>query len=150
MAGKAQLLARGAGSSVEDFNESNKFCRGRKMTPTEPEALAISYRRTCNRDVDDVCDHHYTVEQRRNARGSEEYLFAVRMNDTLDAIEKDQMLLSLNLTSCGYIIEQLFCSLGRVLQWEPIMRCPMFKAQEQLGYEARLCHSFCAALIGCA
>ena len=55
-------------------------------------------------------------------QGTEQYLFAVRLNDTLDSIENDQQLLALNLISCAAYLEQFVCSLTRVLQWEPVLK----------------------------
>jgi hypothetical protein len=39
----------------------------------------------------------------------------------LDAIENEQRLLSFNLPTIGVLLEQFVCSLGRILQWEPIL-----------------------------
>jgi len=45
----------------------------------------------------------------------------VHTNDTLDAIEDEQTLLSLNLPSCSAVVEQFVNSIGRILQWEPFL-----------------------------
>lgn len=43
------------------------------------------------------------------------------MNDTLDAIEREQQLYALNLPACGVYLEQFVCSLSRVFQWDKIL-----------------------------
>ncbi|KAL7543356.1 hypothetical protein ACHAXR_013109 [Thalassiosira sp. AJA248-18] len=122
MAEKAQQFARDGRLPTDSFAECAKFCRGRKMTPIEPAELATSFRRICERDFSDVRDKYHTPEQRRNTRGSEQYLFAVRTNDTLDHLEKDLMLLSTNFMSVAYYLEQFVCSLGRILGWESCVK----------------------------
>ncbi len=94
----------------------------RKMKPIEPAEIAKSYRRICNRDFHDVVDKYHSDDQRRRTKGTEIYACAVRTNDTLDAIDVEQQLLSLNLPACGVLIEQFVCSLGRVLQWGPLLQ----------------------------
>ncbi|KAL3804368.1 hypothetical protein HJC23_011296 [Cyclotella cryptica] len=105
-------------SPFDGFAEGIKLCRGRKMNPIEPSELAMSFRRICERDFTGVCDKYHTPEQKRNSAGTEQYLFAVRTNDTLDHLEKENRLLSINFFSVAYYLEQFVCSLGRVLEWE--------------------------------
>jgi len=93
----------------------------RKMRPIEPAEIATSFRRICNRDFHDVVDNYHTPEQRERNRGLDFYTFVVQMNDTLDAIEKEQQLYALNLPACGVYLEQFVCSLSRVFQWDPIL-----------------------------
>ena len=139
MAEKAQGLASHSAQRADPFdNNTNTLFRGRKMTPINAEDLSKSFRRICNRDFDDVKDLYHTPEQRRNARGSEQYLFAVRTNDTMDAIEEDQALLSLNFISLSYILEQFVCSIGRVLQWEE----PLKSFKRTSGLDARQGYAF--------
>ncbi len=92
--------------------------RPRKMNPIRPEEISKSYRRVCNHDFHDVQDKYHTTEQRELAKNSDFYMLAVRVNDTLDAIDKEQTLFSFNLLSCGVILEQFVCSLSRIMQWD--------------------------------
>jgi len=93
----------------------------RKLVPIEPAEISKSYRRICNRDFHDVVDRYHTPEQRMRGKGTDQYNLVVRTNDTLDTIDDEQKLLSMNLPSCGVIIEQFVNSLGRILQWEPLL-----------------------------
>ncbi len=94
----------------------------RKLVSIEASDISKSYRRICNRDFHDVVDKYHTPEQRRKYKDTDFYRLMVNTNDTLDAIDEEQALLSLNLPSCGAIIEQFVNSLGRVLQWEPLLQ----------------------------
>lgn len=122
MAKNAQLYASGSHLPFDNFAEGVKFCRGRKLNPINPAELATSFRRVCERDFSDVCDKYHTPEQRKTSQGSEQYMFAVRTNDTLDHLEHDMQLHSTNLISIAYYLEQFVCSLGRVLQWEQLLQ----------------------------
>jgi len=93
----------------------------RKLVPVEPAEISKSYRRICNRDFHDVVDKYHTPEQRSRAKGTDFYRLMVHTNDTLDAIEDEQTLLSLNLPSCSAVVEQFVNSIGRILQWEPFL-----------------------------
>ena len=92
------------------------------MNPIQPEDVSKSYRRVCNRDFHDVVDNYHTPEQKERGKHSDAYTFAVRINDTLDAIEEEQPLLSFNLIACSVILEQFVCSLTRVMQWDPLIQ----------------------------
>ena len=93
----------------------------RRMTPIEPSDISVVFRRICCRDYSDVVDHYHTPEQRRRNQYTDQYRMAVRINDTLDTLDKEQKLLALNLINCGTVLDQFVCSLGRILQWEPIL-----------------------------
>jgi len=95
--------------------------KARSMKSIEPAEISKSYRRICDRDFHDVEDNYHTHEQRRRNKDSEFYDVAVRTNDTLDAIDQEQSILSKNLVSCGAYLEQFVCSLSRVLQFDPIL-----------------------------
>jgi hypothetical protein len=71
----------------------------RKLVPIEPAEISKSYRRICNRDFYDVVDRYHTLKQRRRDRGTDQYNIMVRTNDTLDASDDEQKLLSMNLPS---------------------------------------------------
>ena len=104
-----------------DASTSKRRRSGRTLTAIEPAQLATSYRRLCHRDFHDVVDKYHTQEQRQRNKGSDQYRFAVRTNDTLDALDREQTFLAFNLTTCGTIMDQFVCSLGRILQWEPLL-----------------------------
>ena len=104
-----------------DTTKDAQQWKQRKMHTIEPAEIATCYRRICNRDFHDVVDNYHTEEQRRRSKGTDMYSFAVRANDTLDAIEREHKLLSINLPSCAVVLEQFVCSLGRVLQWGPLL-----------------------------
>lgn len=93
----------------------------RKLLSFEASEISRSYRRICNHDFHDVVDKCHTPEQRRKYRDTDFYRLTVNTNDTLEAIEDEQTLLSLNLPSFSAVIEQFVNSLGRVLQWEELM-----------------------------
>ena len=123
MAEKAHSFARSGNISPSgSIAEGARFCRGRKMKPIEPRELATCFRRICERDFGGVVDKYHTPEQRKNSQGTEQYLFAVRANDTLDYLDNEIQLLSLNFFSSAYYLEQFVCSLGRVIQWEGILK----------------------------
>lgn len=95
----------------------------RKMTPVEPEGVSVSFRRICRRDFKDVVDKYHSASVRANqsGNGSPIYKFAVRMNDTLDAMDDDERLLVTNLISLGYYLNQFYISLINVLGFMPIV-----------------------------
>jgi len=146
MSEKAQQFARGGRLPTNSFAEGAKFCRGRKMNPIEPAELATSFRRICERDFSDVRDKYHTPEQRRNSRVSEQYLFAVRTNDTLDHLDKDLQLLATNFIPVAYYLEQFVCSLGRILQWESHLRS--FKRQSGTDLRQGFAILFAQHLLG--
>jgi len=146
MAEKAQEFARGGSLPTDNFAEGAKFCRGRKMNSIEPAELATSFRRICERDFSDVRDKYHTPEQRRNSRGSEQYLFAVRTNDTLDHLNKDLQLLATNFIPIAYYLEQFVCSLGRIIQWESHLQS--FKRQSGTNLRQGFAILFAQHLLG--
>jgi hypothetical protein len=93
----------------------------RGMKAIEPAEIAKSYRRICDRDFHDVVDMYHTEEQRRKYKGTDFYAFAVRANDTLDAIASEEKLLCLHLPWLSVLIEQFVCSLGKDMLWEPLL-----------------------------
>ena len=124
----------------------------RKMTPIEPSHISKSYRRICKRDFHGVVDKYHTPEQRSRTKGTEQYLHAVRTNDTLDALEEEQRLLSLNLPVAGVLLEQFVCSLGRILQWDDILKGGMQdirKSQDMVNFKRQgFVHLFAQYLLG--
>lgn len=65
-------------------------------------------------------------------------MLVVRINDTLDAIDEEQELLSFNLVACAVILEQIVCSLTRVMPWGPLMQIyinanPMLQLDHRQG-----------------
>lgn len=111
------LSSRGADAARASFSG-----RPRKMNPIRPEEISKSYRRVCNHDFHDVEDKYHTTEQRERAKNTDYYMLAVRVNDTLDAIDEEQALFSFNLMSCGVILEQFVCSLTRIMQWDYLIK----------------------------
>jgi len=108
-------------SPLEEIEEFEQSFRTRQLRPIEPSAISKSFRRICDRDFRGVQDNYHTPEQRRKNKGSEIYEVTVRVNDTLDAIDEEQSVLAFNFVQCGAQMEQFLCSLGRVLQWDPIL-----------------------------
>lgn len=104
------------------IDEAHTSWRIRKVNAIKPEEMSTSYRRVCNRDFHDVVDKYHTAEQRERNKGSEYYKLAVRINDTLDAIDEEQQLLGFNLVSCGAALEQFVCSLLRIMQCYPAIK----------------------------
>ena len=106
------------------FNNNNSSSRNstRRLVPIEASEISRSYRRICHRDFHDVVDKYHTPEQRSRSKGTDFYHLMVNTNDTLDAIEEEQHLFSINLPSCSAIVEAFVNSLGNELQWEPILR----------------------------
>ena len=114
---KLAVLERKLGNAMDSKSWSK-----RKMNPVEPAEISKSFRRVCNRDFHDVVDKYHTEEQRKRSKGTDIYAFAVRANDTLDAIDEEQLLFSFNLPVLSMMMEQFVCSLARVLQWEPWLK----------------------------
>lgn len=76
--------------------------RLRNMNPIRPEDISQSYRRICNNDFHDVADNYYPATGQRGGRkDSDNYAFVARVNDTLDAINKELQLPS---TSCRAVL----------------------------------------------
>jgi len=111
----------GLAGNVRPDQFDSKAKRTRTMSILEPADFAKSYRRICKRDFHDVVDKYHTPEQRRSSRGTDQYLHAVRTNDTLDAMDSEQQLLSFNFVATGAILKLFLYSLGQILQWDPIM-----------------------------
>jgi len=138
------------GSIRRDVNDMISSChRNRKMRPIEPAEISTCFRRICNRDFHDVVDKYHTPEQRHRSRGTDYYMFAVRVNDTIDAIGSEQQLLSFNLPTMGILIEQYVCSLSRILQWDQVITSAM-AMNPSLGNDKRqgVAHMFAKYLLG--
>ncbi len=69
-----------------------------------------------------MVDKYHTPEQRQRSKDMDFYRLMVNTNDTLDAIEEEQVLLSMNLPACSILLEQFVNSIGRVLLWEPFLQ----------------------------
>ena len=108
-------------SSDNDPSIDLSKATSRQMKSLEPAQIAKCYRRICNRDFHDVVDNYHTPEQRNNSRGTDMYNLAVRINDTLDAIDDEHRLLAQNLLNWGILMEQFVCSLNRIMQWDEVM-----------------------------
>ena len=122
MSDEAQQLAQGKRPSSGDlFARGGKMCRGRKMQPIDPAEMLTSFRRICERDFHDVVDKYHTPEQKRKMQGTEQYAVAVRTNDTLDRLEDEIQLHSLNIPAAAYYLEQFVCSISRVLGWQQLL-----------------------------
>ncbi|CAJ1934009.1 unnamed protein product [Cylindrotheca closterium] len=149
MAKKSREILQTLASSNQKNPFGNYRSDRRKLSPIEPSELATSFRRICNRDFHDVVDTYHTPEQRQHSRGSDHYTFAIQMNDTLDRIDEEQQLYSLNLPALGVYLEQFICSLSRIFQWDPIL----VSAQAQhaaLGQDKRqgVAYMFAQYLLG--
>lgn len=144
MAVEAQKIANSSGPVNPSLDKS--LSRGRKMVPVEPSELSTSYRRICHRDFDGVVDKYHTPEQRRISKDSDQYAFAVRTNDTLDALEAEQTTMYLNFISAGYLLEQFVRSLGRVMKWEPLLQ--EYKRQTKLNERQAFASLFAQHLLG--
>jgi hypothetical protein len=120
----------------------------RKLSPIEPAEVSKSYRRICKRDFHDVVDKYHTPEQRRREKGTEQYQFAVRVNDTLDAMEKEQDLMCLNLPSLAAIIEEFVNRLGRFLKWEPLLAIYSKTSEEAVDKRQNFAYLFAQYVLG--
>jgi len=117
MAEKAQTYANQNIREFTGIDCDTLMIRGRKMHPIDPGDIATSFRRICYRDFHDIVDKYHTPEQRKLWGGTDQYMFAVRTNNTLDAMDKDSIL-RFNLASCGCFLENFVCSLGRIMKWD--------------------------------
>ena len=120
------------------------------MKSLEPAQIAKCYRRICNRDFHDVVDNYHTPEQRNNSRGTDMYNLAVRINDTLDAIDDEHRLLAQNLLNWGILMEQFVCSLNRIMQWDEVMESLIAQNGPPPGNDKRPGTVFyvCATFVG--
>jgi len=147
MSESARLLARGGPVSPGGvFYEGLKHCRGRKMKPIEPSEISTAFRRICDRDFSDVVDKYHTPEQRKNSSHTAQYVVAVHTNDTLDHLDEELQLHSVNFISTAYILEQFICSLGRVLQWDSLLET--FKQTSNLDMRQGFAIIFAQHLLG--
>jgi len=111
------------------FSQGGKI-RGRKMHPIDPEEISTSFRRVCGRDFSGAVDKYHTPEQKQRSRGMEQYNVAVRTNDTLDHLENEIQLYSVNLIPTAYYLEQFVCSISRILGWDNLT-LPFMLEQKQ-------------------
>eukprot|EP00978_Attheya_sp_CCMP212_P017004 scaffold45035_cov49-Attheya_sp.AAC.3 len=121
--------------SATDHRGAKNDNSTRKMTPIQPEKLCKSYRRICHHDFSDVVDTYHKTESQR---ASPIYDHAVRVNDTLDAMEKDQRFLATNFTSLGVILNQFVVSLFKVLELQPIVDELVRAVPDALRYDGRV------------
>lgn len=148
MSEDARLLAQGGrrSSSGDLFAQGVKLCRGRKMHPIEPAEMLTSFRRVCERDFSDVVDKYHTPEQKKNAKGTEQYTVACRINDTLDHLENEIQLHAVNFIPAAYYLEQFVCSISRVLGWEPLLKA--FKLESNADMRQGVAIIFAQHLLG--
>jgi len=147
MSESARLLAQGGPVSPGGvFHEGLKHCRGRKMKPIEPSEISTAFRRICDRDFSDVVDKYHTPEQRKRSSHTEQYVVAVHTNDTLDHLDEEVQLHSVNFISTAYNLEQFICSLGRVLQWDSLLET--FKQTSNLDMRQGFAIIFAQHLLG--
>jgi len=119
------------------------------MKAIDSAEISKSFRRLWNQDFHDVVDNYHTPEQRHPKKDGEVYEVAVRVNDTLDAIDEEQVFLSKNLVVFGAHLEQFLCSLSRILQWDSIISVAM-TSDARLGQDKRqgFVHFFAQYLLG--
>jgi len=147
MSESARLLARGGPvSSAGVFAEGLQHCRGRTMKPIEPSEISTAFRRICERDFSDVVDKYHTPEQRKRSSHTEQYNVAVHTNDTLDHLEEEMKLHSVNFISAAYYLEQFVCSITRVLQWDSLLET--FKETTNLDTRQGFAIIFAQHLLG--
>ncbi|KAK1738247.1 Kazal-like domain-containing protein [Skeletonema marinoi] len=143
----ARLLAQGGPvSSGGVFAEGLQHCRGRTMKPIEPSEISTAFRRICDRDFSDVVDKYHTPEQRKRSSHTEQYVVAVHTNDTLDHLEEEIQLHSVNFISTACILEQFVCSITRVLQWDSLLET--FKRTTNLDIRQGFAIIFAQHLLG--
>jgi len=123
MSEKAGLLARGGPVSPAGVFADGllHYGRGRTMKPIEPSEISTAFRRICERDFEGVVDKYHTPEQRKRMSHTDQYVTAVTTNDTLDHLEEEMKLHSVNLISAAYYLEQFVCSITRVFQWDSLL-----------------------------
>jgi hypothetical protein len=85
----------------EELMKSRTEDSKRELVPIRPGSLSQSYRRICLGDFTGMEDKYHNARQRREGKGTTLYEHAVRCNDTVDAMDDEQKLLSLNLSSTG-------------------------------------------------
>ncbi len=147
MSESARLLARGGPvSSGGVFAEGLQHCRGRTMKPIEPSEISTAFRRICERDFSDVVDKYHTPEQRKRSSHTEQYVVAVHSNDTLDHLDEEMKLHSVNFISTAYHLEQFVCSITRVLQWDKLL--DDFKQKTKLDTRQGFAIIFAQHLLG--
>lgn len=101
-------------------SSSSKGDTTRTMTPIELDCVSTSFRRICLRDFRGVVDNYHS-ESQRQYKDTDLFKFAVRVNDTLDAMADDEELLATNLISLGYHLNELVIGLFNVLRWMPLV-----------------------------
>lgn len=117
----------------------------RKVNKIAPTEISTAYRRICDRDFHDVVDNQQNNKKKRQTKGTSIHPFIVRVNDTLNAIENERELLSLNLPVCSVLIEQFIYDLGEELQKIPYKdgnttekSIAWLENQKNKGYNAKL------------
>ena len=135
---RTRVKVQGETGPVSFKDDDGKIFRGRRMVPIEPAEISTSYRRICQRDFSDVVDKYHSPEQKSRMKGTDEYELAVCSNDTLDAIESEQVLLSLNLPVLGQFLELYVSGIANILQWTPILK--KFKVKTGKPDESNFLH----------
>jgi hypothetical protein len=107
-------------SGTEIFRRSHGRSAGR-LYEIKPEELSKGFRQIVLCDFSLVEDKYHNAEQRRRARNSSMYEFAVRSNDTLDTVVTEQAHLSINLIALGELLNQFVYSMANVLKWRPLI-----------------------------
>jgi len=93
-----------------------KHYRGSGINITQ---ISKSYRRVCRRNFYDT-EEITTPEESQKLEFSEYYSVASRTIGTMRAIQDEHKLMSLNLASCGVIIEEFVIGLGNHLEFESL------------------------------
>jgi hypothetical protein len=87
----------------------------------KPEVVSKAFRQIVLGDFSLAEDKYHTNEQRQRMKDTPVYKFAVRMNDTLDTIEKEQVHRSINLIVCSGMLNQFVYSMANILKWRPLI-----------------------------
>ena len=135
-----------AGGRIDGIGRS--LIRNRRMTRPKPEEISKSFRRVCNNDFHDVVDKYCIQELENQSKRSDLYAFAVRINDTLDAIYEEEPLLSFNFLSCAVILEQFVCGLIRIMKWDRMIRSRAENPSSQQEHRMGAMHLFAHHVLG--
>lgn len=139
MAQNARAMIRGSQvSSPISVAQAQTLWRSRRMNAIDPAKISTAFRRICERDFRDAVDSYHTSEQRERLKGTDIYMYAVRKNDTLDAIDREQSLLALHLPCCGVLLEQFVCSFSRILSTCLLDRRPLTRQEFVVLFTQRL------------
>jgi hypothetical protein len=87
----------------------------------KPEELVGSYGRVCLRDFTGFVDKFPKIRQTRVGRETILNEHAARVKDTLDWMKADRVLLAMNLTSIGAMLNEFVDRLCTELEWRPLI-----------------------------